>query len=39
MNFTQLIAATISWHLVWLWLWFLIGIVLYMLKQIGRAHV
>ena len=33
MNFTQLIAATISWHLVWLWLWFLIGIVLYMLKR------
>jgi hypothetical protein len=33
MNLTQLIEATVSWHLVWLWLWFLIGIGLYMLKR------
>ena len=30
---SKLIEAAISWNLVWLWLWFLIGMGLYMLKR------
>ena len=29
----KIVSATVSWHLVWLWLWFGIGASLYILKR------
>ena len=33
MDIAKIIETTVSLHLVWLWLWFLIGMGLYMLKR------
>jgi hypothetical protein len=29
----KVIQLSVSWHLAWLWLWFIIGMLLYMLKR------
>jgi hypothetical protein len=30
---SKIVEAALSWHLIWLWLWFVIGMGLYMLKR------